>query len=69
MAASREKIEKMSASNTSTEKTDTRTALERLFEDGAFEHLIVEVFEFLDGPTLEACYVVCKRWRDIVRRN
>ncbi len=48
-------------------KIDNRSVLERLFDDGDFEHLIVEIFLFLDGPTLEACSVVSKRFREIIK--
>ena len=47
--------------------TDIRSVLERLFDDGHFEHLIVGVFSFLDGPTLETCSVVCKKWRKMIK--
>ena len=49
------------------EKIDNRSALERLFDDGDFEHLIIDIFLLLDGPTLETCSVVSKRFREIVK--
>ena len=45
---------------------DTRCAIVRLFDDGAFEHILVEIFSFFDGPTLECCALVSTAWRTIV---
>jgi hypothetical protein len=46
---------------------EERSVVERLFDDGDYENLLVDIFAFLDGPSLEACAVVNKRWRQIVR--
>ena len=35
----------------------------KLFDNGSYELILDRIFGYLDGPSLEACHLVCKKWR------
>ena len=37
--------------------------MNNLFNDGNYGCILVKVFEYLDGSSLEACHLVNKQWR------
>ena len=42
---------------------DTSSVISKLFNNGNYGHILVEIFSYLDGPSLEACHLVSKQWR------
>ena len=40
--------------------------LNQLFDQGDFELILEKIFCFLDGPSLESCSLVCKKWRQFI---
>ena len=39
------------------------SVLDNLFNDGEYYHILVNIFNYLDGASLEACHLVSKQWR------
>ena len=43
--------------------------INRLLKEGNYEHVLIKIFRYLDGYSLESCSCTCHLWHDyIVRR-
>ena len=45
-----------------------KTLICRLFDEGEYSHILSTIFNYLDGPSLESCALVCRRWNRFIAR-
>ena len=62
----RARIDNQLRNHTDKVMEDSQTIFDFLFDHGHYEIILQKVFLLLDGPSLEACSLVCKKWRRFI---
>jgi len=66
-AANCDNVENVNNNNLTTIIPIMASSVKRIIHDVDFEHILLKIFLYLDGKTIESCSAVSKTWRGFIK--